>query len=90
MWLGKLHLILLRNEASGLLPTPASQEKQSFERKGRKWILLFFSLEHSIIKCTFFPHVPLISHSTSIQWSRITYNILYWNELFRIGLILKP
>lgn len=63
---------------------------QSFERKGRKWILLFFSLEHSIIKCTFFPHVPLISHSTSIQWSRITYNVLYWNGLFRISLILKP
>lgn len=80
MWLGKLDLILPRNEASGLLPTPTTQAAHTApQKKGWKYgfCYFFFPLAHSITKCTFFLMFLSFHNSIAIQCSRIRHTIFY-------------
>lgn len=79
MWLGKLDLILLRNKASGQLPTPTAPAAHTACRRqvGKMasaglFLLCILSLsEH-------FPYVPLISQQH-----------IYYTKIYYINLIMS-
>lgn len=62
MWLGKLDLILLRNKASGRLPTPtAPAAHTACRRQVGKMASAGLSLLCILSLSEHFPYVPLIS-----------------------------